>query len=751
MADNFQDFLQDPTKIPKEKKPSNKEIVKEIEADNEKDYLRQLKKKNKEYLIDLSLLERERIARYIKSRFDDVQTKHNERCDQIDEADEVYRMVPKTVKGADSDVPNYRTPLSAVTMEVIHANIMNVFHTPKDIMRVLPVEEGDIPKVKKLGVFGNWSMKNEIKIFERTDRLFHNSEKIGECPYIMHWVKEYGTEIEREMVMNPAKPEEPLVDPDTQEPIYQERDKEKLLYNGPKLEIFSRKDYFQPLNALMDVTPEWEMRRIRLTYDQYLREELQGKMYKDSIKDIQDWSGEATSDTKMIDYEGDEIPVGKWEKEFVEFYGRIRLSVVKRDKEGQIEDEQELEGEFIGIMNMDSEVLGSLRKNKFPLKMRPIGIDYFIPDDDGRRIGRGVIDVMESPQTCYDALYNQYCFGTIQSNSPVAFFTPMGNLRDEPIKIRHGYMYPTSDPSGVKLFQFPAPDASLQIMLELVSYWAQMLFGISAYSAGLESKIDPTAPAKKAALVVAQGSVRLNMIIKRKNQTLRDIFKRWFLLYKENMPKNKYMRIAGASEDMPWKFESVSLEDFALKSIPDFELTGNILNVNKTLEANKAIAIYNMLVTNPFFSPKLPQGIQALYSLTKWLIDKLDDTGLSKFLPEAPGEDVKTPEEENARFLQGDYGSPTEQEDHISHIKVHREMLTDDTIPDDIKEKIIIPHINEHIDLLRKMITQRMVMSEMGIDPNSNTTAPTGGRPDLAGGGTNVPKGTNQIPGTEIT
>jgi hypothetical protein len=70
------------------------------------------------------------------------------------------------------------------------------------------------------------------------------------------------------------------------------------------------------------------------------------------------------------------------------------------------------------------------------------------------------------------------------------------------------------------------------------------------------------------------------------------------------MPPNKFMRIAGEDKNNPWKFEAVDITDFALNAIPDFELTGNILNSNKTLEIQKALGIYKTLIDNPFFAPR---------------------------------------------------------------------------------------------------------------------------------------------------
>ena len=101
---------------------------------------------------------------------------------------------------------------------------------------------------------------------------------------------------------------------------------------------------------------------------------------------------------------------------------------------------------------------------------------------------------------------------------------------------------------------------------------------------------------------------------------------------KENMPPNKYMRIVGESEDNPWKFEGVTLEDFALKNLPDFELVGNILNANKTLEANKAFLIYDKLVQENKIQPFNEHIINEHYGLIEVdkIVEKIQNNNLIK-------------------------------------------------------------------------------------------------------------------------
>ena len=697
------------------KRIPDSEIIKELDKVQEKAFLKSIKARRKDFLVKLTLIEKDRIAKYICDRHDESKGKHKELCDRLDEYDSVYRMERTKTAGDDGSSPNYRTPLSTVALEVTHAQTMNVIFSPKEVMRVIPTEQHDVKKVKKLSIFGNWSMENEVHLFEKADRLFHSSDKNGECPFIVHWVKEYGTNIKREMLIDPANPGQVLYDPDTKEPLYQEREENILLYNAPKLEILSRKDYMQPLNARMDSKPDWEIVKLRKTYDWFLREQLEGKIYDNTIEEITDWnSASYNAITGTFDYLGGFVPVGAYEKEFIFFYGRMRINVVKEGKADFPDDEfEELEDEFIGMVHYDTQTLCALRKNKFPLKMRPVDVDYFMPNDEGRREAIGIMEFMKDLQKAEDALFNQFIRGVVWANSPPGFFTPTGNMRDEPIKAQAGYLYPTASAKDVSFMKIPHPDATIQEAMERVERWAQLLFGISDYTSGVESSIDPTAPARKAEIVVAQGNVRFNLILKRKLVTLKNIFLRWYLLYRENIPPNKFMRITGEVPN-DWAFENISSDDFALSGLPDFELTGNILNANKTLEAAKAAVIYDRMIANPFFSPQTVQGLTALNGLTKWWLDKMDETGISRLIPSSIGEQVYTPEEENARFLQGDFGEPTQGEDHVHHIKIHSSMANDPNTPITIRQKIQ-EHVLKHIKIMNELITMQLMAQETGV------------------------------------
>lgn len=693
----------------------------------EKKELEGMKKRNKYLLLGLTDQEKERIANHIIALYDEAKTEHEDLCEKLSSWDECSRLVRKEVIGSQGNLPNYRLPVSLLSHEVIHANIMNVFFSPQDIMRVIPTAAEDVPKVNNISVFGNWSMKNELDLFAAFDRLDHASIKNGEAVGMIYWKREFGVDIER-IPMRDGEGEIQY-DSETKELIYQEKEVTKILYDAPVFELIDRKDYIQPPYALMNQEPEWEGRIVRISYDTYLREELQGRYYPGSIDHIQDWPNTSKTLNEKEDLDGNDMLVPKWNKEFLEFYGRLRINVIENEMMGEeIVKAHELEDEFIAVVHIQSRTLSQLRKNRFPLKKRPFINDYFMPDDTGRRAGIGVYELMDPLQKCYDNLYNQFIYGVELSNNPIVFFSPTGNMRDERFKIEKGYAYPTSDPNSVKLFSFPPPNDSIREAMGMVQQWAQFLFGISDYAAGMTSDIDPSASGKKVQLIVEQGNVRLNMIIKRKNDTLKEIFKRWFLLYQANMPPNKFMRIAGEQDD-PWKFNAITYEDFALQSLPDFELTGNVLNANKQLEANKAIAIYQLLAPNFLFNVQTSQGLQLYTSLTKWLIDKIGDAELSRFIPGTDTEGVTyTPEEEDAMMLQGDQVDPQPNEDVAYHLKVHMAYLNGNQCPDQIKP-LIADHISKTIQLAKQQMAQKLAMQQAGIGPTVPGANPGGQQP----------------------
>lgn len=202
------------------------------------------------------------------------------------------------------------------------------------------------------------------------------------------------------------------------------------------------------------------------------------------------------------------------------------------------------------------------------------------------------------------------------------------------------------------------------------------------------------------------------------------------------MPPNKFMRIAGEADD-PWKFEKISYEDFALNSIPDFELVGNVLNANKQLELQKAIAVFQMLAPLPLFQPTSQEGLQGLISLVKWLVSKIDDMSLTAFIPQLKqGDMVHTPEEENALMLQGQTIEPLPNEDQVYHLKIHMPFLQSPNTPEEIKP-LIAEHIKKEVQMLKQKMTQAIAMQQaaqqvppmMGGQPMMPPQAPQGGMP----------------------
>jgi hypothetical protein len=152
----------------------------ELTQEDQHKYLGKIKKRNKYLLLDLTEEEKKRVGEYIIDLYDEAMPEHELICQKIDDWDEVSRLIRKEVIGSEGELPNYRMPVSFLTHEVIHSNVMNTFFSPQEIMRVIPTAIDDIEKVDNICVFGNWSMKNELDIFTKFDMFCHSSIKNGE-------------------------------------------------------------------------------------------------------------------------------------------------------------------------------------------------------------------------------------------------------------------------------------------------------------------------------------------------------------------------------------------------------------------------------------------------------------------------------------------------------------------------------------------------------------------------------------------
>ncbi len=101
---DFQKDLTNPQLKPLSESPEQKDI----NDVTEKEFLNDTKKRNKKSLIGLDFVERERIARHIKKLYDKRKPAHQKIEDNMDNYDDVYRMVRATIQGADTDTPDYR-------------------------------------------------------------------------------------------------------------------------------------------------------------------------------------------------------------------------------------------------------------------------------------------------------------------------------------------------------------------------------------------------------------------------------------------------------------------------------------------------------------------------------------------------------------------------------------------------------------------------------------------------------------------
>ena len=109
----------------------------------------------------------------------------------------------------------------------------------------------------------------------------------------------------------------------------------------------------------------------------------------------------------------------------------------------------------------------------------------------------------------------------------------------------------------------------------------------------------------------------------------------------------------------------------------------------------------------------------------------MEETGISRMIPSTGGEMIQTPEEENARFMQGDFGEPLPNEDHVKHIQTHMMLINDPSMPPQVKEKVV-EHVQKHVRMMNDVITMQMMSGQpqmgKGQMPSQNLQGGFGGQ-----------------------
>jgi hypothetical protein len=214
---------------------------------------------------------------------------------------------------------------------------------------------------------------------------------------------------------------------------------------------------------------------------------------------------------------------------------------------------------------------------------RPFAEAQFIPVP-GRRLGIGILEMMEGLHDISKQIMDQTIDGGTISNVPFFFYKSTSNMRPEVIRLAAGEGYPLTDPKNdVNFPQMPTQGQTFGInMYAMLTQEKERLTNIGELQLGRvpQGKASALRTVSGMQTVLAQGDARPERILRRFFIGLTDIFANFHELNQRFLPKNKQYRISGfvKPEDDPYR-QVGSPEDIAGRF--QFKFLANALNTNK--------------------------------------------------------------------------------------------------------------------------------------------------------------------------
>lgn len=159
---------------------------------------------------------------------------------------------------------------------------------------------------------------------------------------------------------------------------------------------------------------------------------------------------------------------------------------------------------------------------------------------------------------------------------------------------------------------------STQAMIGMVKQYADIRLGLAgAYGSGMESQRDPRAPAKKALTLLGQAGIRLDLYLKRLNRDIGKLIEQEVALLYQYLPEEHEFMVLDRDGDQAMEeievtedgnkrtekrplFGKISRKQLLSKC--DYFLGANTVEMNKELEKQSALFMFELMMKNPLLS-----------------------------------------------------------------------------------------------------------------------------------------------------
>lgn len=507
-------------------------------------------------------------------------------------------------------------PIEAFTIEGLLPRFLKVCYGAKPIVWIRGQTEDDYDQAPVVEEALNFQLTREIKIYRRMKNCFKNVTMSGDAIVKCVWEKE--SKIINKVVyyIIDATTGQPLLDPQTQQPIETQKDTEippineqtgtpqikvrkilsevKKTYDCPKIYSRNIKQVIIPKDAN---TPEVdELDWIADTYERTVDE------LKRNVGDID----EGMFDEKtVVDLEQDlQIrnqglnSLGFNKAFIIEWHGKYDVNDDGLDEEVVVFIGQKDQSFIIDKLGAkDSRLLGWMIS---PYPKRPFFHYQIIPMDNSF-YGKGVPEFLIGIRNLIDAIFNQMVDrGSINNNPPL--ITPSTHDPDEN-PFGPGANFVSDTPNAYRVLELPKSEQMEFTKMEFLLGLVQKLFGVTDYALGQESSIASNRTASGIMTIVGEGNIKFDDMIRSLQDVNEDLYD-FIVQLNADLLEDEYVYYITGQQN---PFKKIDKKGWAGNF--DFEAAGNSININREIEQNRATLAYNTAMNsfgkNPALTPEV--------------------------------------------------------------------------------------------------------------------------------------------------
>lgn len=275
-----------------------------------------------------------------------------------------------------------------------------------------------------------------------------------------------------------------------------------------------------------------------------------------------------------------------------------------------------------------------------------------------------------------NTVFNQIIDAGKISNQPWGFYGRRAGFKAKEIKLHPGKMIPVEDATQVFFPQMQRVDMVLFQVLGLIQQYVEQFTSVSDPILGRQTKGVERPTASGTIATIEQGLVTFTVMTKRIFRSLRKELRLLMTLNQIFLPDIHEYRIMESRDKIA--FPDIKREDFS--GVKDVIPIGDPSYASRMTKRKEAIEIYQLVMSNPLIigtppdketgKSAIPPNLRAMHEALRDVLITYEKQNVDKLLPELP-EEPMSPENENARFVQGDYRSPVQGENHMRHMQVH--------------------------------------------------------------------------------